>query len=846
MAASSQTPDIPTKELSSRSAVSIMKIHSDWTVREEGSDQIYPATVPGTVHTDLLDLNVIPDPFVRDNERSLQWIGERNWIYKTAFSVPDAMRNRENLILRFHGLDSYADVYLNEKKIIDADNMFRTWQVDIKDFLLSDMNTLKIRFRNVFDENIPKWKSAPFRLMAGFNNDQADVRISMYSRKAQYHYGWDWGPRLVTCGIWKPVELIGWNDFILWDVYAVTDDVSYEGATIKTFLRIQSSGERTAEVVISMDGVEVYTGELKMHRGEVTKEIIFQLNKPRLWWTNGLGEPYLYDLKVSVTDESGCEEVHGFQFGVRSVEFIREKDSNGKSFYIKLNGVPVFMKGANYVPQDNFTPRVTYEAYEHVIRSAADTHMNMLRVWGGGIYQNDEFYDLCDRYGILVWQDMMFACAMYPADEAFLESVYYEVVDNIRRIRNHPCVALYCGNNEIDMIWKRDGWKDSYSPDEQQQIEKDYYALFKETIPKALQEADPSRQYVHTSPIAGIGDRPASEGNIHYWGVWHGGEPFEGFEKNVARFITEYGFQAFPSYASIKKFTEPEDRDPSTAVMLTHQRCYADNRRDKEYANRVIRSYMEKYYKPPEDFESFVYVSQLLQAEGIRMAIESHRLAMPYTMGTLYWQLNDSWPSISWSSVDYYGHWKALHYYAQHVYRPVIISSKFSNDILHVFIVSDSLEDVSDELKVQVWDVNEGKQSEQLLPVTIPANSSTKIAEFQIQEILNGRSRESTVISLQFKDYRRLVYLLPVKDIQLPKPDVNYTLEPVPTGVNIHLTTNVLAKNVYLDNGDYFIRFSDNFFDMLPGESVTIFAESTSDELRNLRVKTLVDMYAEA
>jgi len=846
MFASSKIPEIPTKEPSSSSTVLITKIHSDWTVCEEGSDQIYPAKVPGTVHTDLLENNVIPDPFVRDNERSIQWIGERNWIYKTEFSVPDAMRNCENLILRFHGLDTYADVYLNEQKNIDADNMFRTWEIDVKDLLLPDMNTLTIRFRNVFDENIPKWKSAPFRLMAGFNNDQADVRISMYSRKAQYHYGWDWGPRLVTCGIWKPVELIGWNDFILRDVYAVTGDVSNEEATIKTFLHIQSSVERTTDVVISMDGENMYTGKLKLHRGNVTKELSFQLNEPRLWWTNGLGEPYLYDFKVSVTDDSGNERVHEFQFGVRSVELIREKDSNGRSFYVKLNGVRVFMKGANYVPQNNFTPRITYESYDRIIRSAADAHMNMLRVWGGGIYQNDEFYNLCDRYGILVWQDMMFACAMYPADEVFLESVYNEVVDNVKRIRNHPCVALYCGNNEIDMIWKRVGWKDSYSPDEQRQIEKDYHALFKETIPKALQEADPSRQYVHTSPIAGIGDRPASEGNIHYWGVWHGGEPFEDFENNLARFITEYGFQSFPPYASIKKFTDPEDRDPSSAVMLAHQRCYADNRRDKEYANRVIRTSMEKYYKPTEDFESFVYVSQLLQAEGIQTAIEVHRRAMPYTMGTLYWQLNDSWPSISWSSIDYNGHWKALHYYVCKLYRPVIISPRCIGNSMSVFIISDLLEKLEDDLTLQAWDVNEGKLSERSLRVTIPANSSTKIAEFQIPDILNGRRRESSLISLQFRDYRRLVYLLPVKDLELPTPHIHYTLESVTNGVNIQLTTNVLAKNVYLEAGDDFIRSSDNFFDMLPGESVTIFAESTSEKLKNLRVKTLVDMYAEA
>ena len=441
----------------------------------------------------------------------------------------------------------------------------------------------------------------------------------------------------------------GWDDFKINNVQVIQKNVSKENAEINSVINVISDSEVSTAVKVNVDGSEYINDNFQLKKGLNKIPVNFKIHKPDLWWTNGLGSHYLYNFNFIVQSENNIADSANLKIGIRSLEVVRKKDSLGRSFYIKLNGYPVFMKGANYIPQDNFQNLVTEKRYEDIIKSAADANLNLLRVWGGGIYENDEFYNLCDKYGILVWQEFMFACAMYPADSSFLYSVKQEVIDNVTRIRNHACLALYCGNNENEISWYQWGWKEKYSPEVQKQYEINMHKLFYETIPDALKETDTTRYYHHTSPSAGFNNIPYSDGDIHYWGVWHGKEPFESFNTNISRFVSEYGFQSYPEISTIKKFSSPEDRQLHSKVMLSHQRCMADDRKDKEYGNRLIQLYMQRQFNEPKDFASYVYVSQVLQAEGDKIAIEAHRRNMPFCMGSAYWQIDDCWPAASWS-----------------------------------------------------------------------------------------------------------------------------------------------------------------------------------------------------
>jgi len=836
---------------SSSSTMRRLPLASHWTFREATKPPSYPASVPGCVHTDLLRNGLIPDPFFGLNEKELQWIGEKDWIYQTKFDVPLEILNEEKVEIVFLGLDTYAFVTLNDSLILSANNMFREWRIDCKRLLRQKGNTLSIRFRNVFEENLPKYKSAPFRLQAFDNNDQAETKISMYSRKAQFHYGWDWGPRLITCGIWRPICLEAWSDFRIRSVHIQQKNVSAAGADIISVVKVLSNNDQQVSMTVTMDNAVLSQKSAQIKAGKNTLILEGHLSSPTLWWTNGLGSQYLYKYTLAVNNDRGKTDAITENFGVRSLEMIREKDASGKSMYIRLNGVPVFMKGANYIPQDNFQDRVTKERYEHIIRSAAGANMNMLRVWGGGIYEDDLFYSLCDKYGILVWQEMIFACAMYPADEEFLANVRQEIVDNVIRIRNHCSVALYCGNNENEAAWYQWGWKEKYDEQTRRTYERDLKKLFYEVIPSALREADSTRYYHPSSPIAEINNVPPSEGDTHYWGVWHGKDPFEKFTSNVSRFVSEYGFQSYPELSTVLTYTRPEDRQLHSDVMLSHQRCMADERRDKEYGNRLIQTYMDQWYRTPKDFESYLYVSQVLQAEGVKMGMEVHRRAMPYCMGSLYWQIDDCWPVASWSSIDYYGRWKALHYAARNSYAPFLISPVVAVDKVSIVVVSDKIQNVEAVLDLKVLDIDGMVVSQRSVPVSIKPNCSEPYLELEKHQLL-GTSDESRLVlrSRLVKGEEvlaeNLTFFKPPKDLQLKKPTFTTGVSATGNVLTLIIEANTLAKNVLLTCGDEDAFFSDNYFDLLPGAKKAIIVKTklSGKELeQSMKIVSLVDSY---
>lgn len=436
------------------------ELNEGWQFKQARLSNWYPATVPGVVHTDLINNKIIEDPFFRLNERGMQWIDKEDWIYQTSFQLTPEIMERQNIDLVFKGLDTYADVYLNEKKILETNNMFREWKTDIKAELKPGENILKIYFHSPIKVDIPKWDALPYHYEA--SNDQSenggifDKKVSVFARKAGYHYGWDWGPRLVTSGIWRPVYIEAWNDARLSDVFIRQQEVSKSRASIVGEIEVQSDkeiDEATLTVTDAASGRVMAGKTVSLHKGNNKISLPFIIRNPRLWWSNGLGEQHLYDFRTALTINNETSDIQSTKVGIRSLKIINRPDKDGKTFYVELNGVPVFAKGANYIPQDNFLPRVTPELYEKTILDAANVNMNMLRIWGGGIYENDLFYELCDRYGILVWQDFMFACSLYPAEGELLENIRQEAIDNVKRLRNHACIALWCGNNECNDAW---------------------------------------------------------------------------------------------------------------------------------------------------------------------------------------------------------------------------------------------------------------------------------------------------------------------------------------------------------------------------------------------------------
>jgi beta-mannosidase len=882
---------------------------SGWTFRRSGDKVWLPASVPGTVHTDLLYNKKIADPFYRNNEKDLQWIDTADWEYKTQFSVDDALLARDRVVLKFEGLDTYADVFLNGEKILQAYNMHRSWKVDVKGRLKKEGNELRIYFHSPINSVLPAYEGLPYTVPVS-NNDQAAQRLSVFTRKAGYHYGWDWGPRFVTSGIWRPVTLTGWDELEIEDLFIEQKALSVQKAVLEARVEVNAvaGGVRTVEVFAGgipvgegrsgagssggggRSGAGALTGEgrqllirkdVLLYKGNNSLCIPFTLAHPELWWPNGMGGQKLYTFTIVLKDGHGKPIAEkAVRRGLRKIELVQESDERGRSFYFKVNGKPVFMKGANYIPQDNFLPRVTRERMEYIINSAAVSHMNMLRVWGGGVYQSDEFYDLCDEKGILVWQDFMFACSLWPPFEALKQNIYEEAAENVRRLRNHPCIALWCGNNEVVQFFNSDFWgqvKDKWKTGADSAALFDTYKdIFHYILPAAIKANDNEKAYWSTSPGAdnfSMDFHPdRMTGDMHYWGVWGGTDRIEEYDRNVPRFMSEYGFQSFPEMATIRTFADSGDLSLTSPVMTSHQRS---NR-----GNAGIREYMKDWFRVPARFDKLIYVGQLLQSEAIRTAIEAHRRAKPYCMGSLFWQIDDCWPAASWSSIDYYGRWKALQYQARRSFSTLLLSTVEAGDSLRVQAVSDSLGDIEGVLEMKLLDF-QGKILRTLVrPVVIAAEESKTVFVLCKKDLLRNYDTRRVVLKAGFAKGGKelagnLYYFEKPRDLVLPAAEVRWSLgegggngkevdgrihevdgkRPVVSGeagetnskehsfvLTLHCAH--LARFVRLSIGDEHIIFSDNYFDLLPNqERVVTFRSSLPEERvrRELSVISLID-----
>ena len=820
-------------------------LNNGWTFCQARQPNRYHAVVPGVVHTDLLREGLIDDPYIGLNERKIQWVDKEDWIYETTFLASDVIRGKDHVELCFDGLDTYADVYLNDTKILEADNMFRSWRTEVKP-LLKSHNVLRVYFHSPVKVDMPKWEQHPYRY--GAANDQSenggllDRKLSVFARKAGYHYGWDWGPRLVTSGIWRDVYLEAWSEARIANTHLRQREVSSQKASITNVVEVEANHDISNAVITVINqetGRIIASKEHQLHKGKNTIHLDFVIKNPRLWWCNGFGKPELYTFTTQVMADGHLVAEQQDRIGLRSVRLVTEPDAQGKKqFYFVLNGIPVFAKGTNYIPQDNFLTDVTPDRYRQTLQDAVLANMNMIRVWGGGIYENDLFYDLCDEMGLMVWQDFMFACSTYPAEGEWLENVRQEAIDNIRRLRNHPSIVLWCGGNECMDAWYNWGWKSKMEKTDSvsaQIVEQQQEHLYYDVLQEIVNQQIPDDIYTPGSPftVRGKGSDGAN-GDRHFYGVGHRRMPVSSYNQEKAHFFSEYGMQSFPEYATVLKFApDPTTHNIGSELMMSHQRGGVN-------ANKVIEWYVNNEYGQPKDFQQFLYASQLLQGDAMRTAIEAHRRDKPHCMGSLLWQHNDCWPVASWSTRDYYGHWKAAHYMVRNAFEDVICSAVIKGNNLQAYVVSDLPKKQHGTLQLTVYTLGGQRVNYESHSITIPANTFTKVFELPLSQLLKGHEREDVVVNFSLKTSSGKVhqdnyFLCLQKDLRLLPAKVELQMEAVDGGYFISAKADKFVRALCLNIDDDSSWLDNNYFDLLPDVPVRLFLRTTlsPNELRS-------------
>lgn len=801
----------------------VCTLHSDWTFCQVGDTLWSDAKVPGTIHQDLLNHNRIPNPFYGMNEEAVQWVENEDWMYRTSFVVTEEQLNRDAAVLELDGLDTYADVFLNGALILLSDNMFVGHKVPVKSVLRKGENRLLIRFRSAVKEALPQWETNGFDYPA--DNDHSSKRVSIYTRKAPYSYGWDWGIRLATCGIWRPVRLVFSDVARIEDYYVRQASVSASKADVDNRLEITNVTSQPVSALLkvayhySANDTKEVQKQIELRPGENTVSLPVMIDNPHLWMPNGWGEPSLYKFTASVSVDGVEVASQERQVGLRSIRVVMEDDEHGKSFYFEVNGHPMFAKGANFIPDDALLPNVTTERYKRIFEDVKAANMNMLRVWGGGIYEDDKFYDEADRNGILIWQDFLFACTTYPHDPLFLKRVEAEAEYNIKRLRGHASLAMWCGNNEIYEGVRYWGWKNKYTSEAFAEMNRGYDILFRQLLPDMVKRFDSDRFYMHGSPYEANWGRPESWkiADSHNWGTWYGRKPFESFDSEIPRFMSEYGFQAFPEMKTIRTFAEEKDFELESPVMNAHQKA--------TIGNALIKQTMGLYYKVPAKFEDLVYVGLVLQGQGMRHGIEAHRRNRPYCMGSLFWQLNDSWPVVSWSSIDYYGNWKAMQYQSQRAFAPVLINAIKEGDDLCVYLISDELQDRDDvRLTVELMDFDGKSHGKWTHNGKLSANTSMLFLKKRVDEFLSKQDAATSFLRFTLKAKNgasladEVFYFAYPKDQKLPEARIETSVKRRGEAIEMTLKADKLARDIFIEVPVQGVRFSDNFFDLLPGQ----------------------------
>lgn len=789
------------------------ELNQNWTMRCVEDSQWQEARVPGTVYTDLLRNGNMEDPYWKDNEDAICSLMEKDYEYQCTFQGEET-EDLSNAFLRFEGLDTVADIYLNNVHVGNAESMHRTWEYPVKEVLSPGENTLKVVFHSPL-----KFIAQAYKKYGNIGNDDTYEGF-MHLRKAHYMFGWDWGAHLPDAGIFRPVFLCSVSHGRIDSVYIRQCHeenkctLKFEGDCIR-----ETPGEYQWRVLVTApDGQKYETALSAEGEGQLVIE------DPELWWPNGLGDQPLYQVEAQLLYEGNVEDTWKKRIGLRTMTMQRKKDQYGESFAHEVNGKAFFAMGADYIPEEHLLGRRSEEKTRKLLEDCKLANFNVIRVWGGGFYPDDWFFDICDELGLVVWQDFMFACSVYELTPEFEANIRKEFADNIKRLRHHASLGLWCGNNEMEMFVDERCWVTKASE------VRDYLFMYERIIPEVLGEYDPETFYWPASPSSGGSfDNPndPDRGDVHYWKVWHGNRPFSEYRKHFFRYASEFGFQALPSKKTIETFTDdPDDWNLFSYIMEKHQRNYG--------ANGKIMNYMQQTYRYPGDFDTVIYASQLLQADAIRYGVEHFRRNRGRCMGAVYWQLNDCWPVISWSSIDYTGRWKALHYYAKRFFAPVMISCQEESWLtqeanmnrqhfqfeksIHLNVTNETLKDREILVKWYVRNAAAEILREEHAKIQVPALESVWLPKAELPEIdvftqyvsfeawENGECVSGGTVIFSYPKYFRY-----------EKPELTCKVE----GNQITVSSPVYAKSVEILNEQEDLVLSDNYFD-LNGDSRTV------------------------
>lgn len=875
----------------------------DTYMKAYGLEDSYQAWIPGSVLSTLLDAGAIEDPYYRQNEYTARDLFWQDYIFERSFEVTQELLNQDVIQLVCYGIDTLADLYINDMHVIYMDNMHRTWRIPIKEYLHEGSNSIRFYFKSTLRYIEEREALAPADKKITIEASGA-IAGNQYIRKAHSMFGWDWGAQLPDAGIFRDIEIQAYCT-------ARIDEVKYQQEHTKGQVTLQveavlecadSMGKRSIgkdsreeasyeETIYEKTSMEVCVYDPQGHlldkhimttKDNVTYVSEINIENPQLWWVNGLGGHPLYTVETRLLTNGEETQIYKDRIGLRTFTVSRAKDQWGEEFAFMINGVKFFAMGADYIPEDCVYNRITRERMEYLVRSSVKAHYNCLRVWGGGYYPSDEFYDLCDEYGIIVWQDLMYACNVYDVTQEFEDSIAAETVDNVKRLRHHASLGLWCGNNEIESAWAYWGNYQTQS----QYLRADYIKQFEYILPKALKKADDQTFFWPSSPSSGgCFDEPGDEnrGDTHYWEVWHGQKPFSDYQKYFFRFCSEFGFQSFPSEKTVYSYTEPQDRNIFSPVMESHQK--------NDAANGKMLYYLAENFRYPKDFESLLYVTQVLQAVAIKSGVEHWRRNRGRCMGTLYWQINDNWPVASWSSIDYYGRWKALHYMACRFYEPIAGSivriadtdtaernggEHFSAVAAHVQNETAQPVGVTVTMTLKTFDFKVITTATQ--HVVVPAFGVSKVLEEDYSSYVQRQPRILTTPSAKrveddthhyydkkdvfveavftYEDGRVQIEsdtLVPYKHVELPQSSIHAEVVGNANTYTIALQSNVYTPFVEVDFTDADVILSDNIINLTDDKPHVISFETkdvingsftdATDVKNRLRIRSLRDTY---
>ena len=824
-------------------------LNGQWELAEAGNDRSCEVQVPGSVLSGLYGAGKIEDPFYRTNEDVTRELFRKDYEFSRTFVAAEDILKEEKIILVCEGLDTLTDIYINGKKVGSTDNMHRTWKLDVKGFLHSGENQIRIVFRSVFkyieayeyEEN----KEIHYVPCGGMKGNQL-------IRKAHCMFGWDWGPQTIDAGIFRDIYLEAYSHPRIDDV-KITQVHGDNAVDVCTTVAVSGNDVDKCRVRVTIqEEVERICGHRTDANDRKTEAYVCKveetasanddpavltstIHNPKLWWPNGYGDQPLYKVQIELLDENGAVlETITKRIGLRTLTISQEKDLWGKEFAFCVNGVKIFAMGGNYIPEDCIYSRITPEVQKYLLESCKRANFNCVRVWGGGYYPSDHFYDLCDEMGLIVWQDLMFACNVYDLTEEFEENITKEITENVKRLRHHASLGLWCGNNEMESAW--DHWPEVQN--ESKYLRADYIKMFEYVVPKAVRAADSETFFWQSSPSSGgCFDDPDDEnrGDCHYWDVWHGQKPFTDYQKHYFRFCSEFGFQSFPCLKTVESFTEEKDRNIFSRVMENHQKNPA--------ANGKILYYLSENFRYPENFRKLLYVSQILQGMAMKYGVDHWRRHRGRCMGTLYWQINDNWPVASWASIDYFGRWKALHYMAKKFYAPQAVSMCMDGDTMQVYLANESMEAQSYQVVFYVKNMEceilekitgkgtvEAQESGQILTVDVSKWEEKKYEIFL----------EAEVTLADGKVLRDVETLVPYKYLELDKPEITAEVEEQGDAFVIHLKSSCFSPFTAIGFTDADVTLEDNFFHMTDGEEMCVRLDKK--DIRNGEILDAADL----